>query len=63
MRRNLIAGEREVMRRRQEMSRQVAEEQKRQADEARLRKEMLYKQVYAGAIDESFFAQFGTSSR
>jgi len=63
VRRNLIAGEREVMRRRQEIARQTAEEQKRQADEARARKEVLYKQVYAGAIDDTFFLQFGTSSR
>mmetsp|Transcript_5762 Transcript_5762/g.13971 ORF Transcript_5762/g.13971 Transcript_5762/m.13971 type:complete len:387 (-) Transcript_5762:108-1268(-) len=63
VRRNLIAGEREVMRRKQEIARQTAEEQKRQADEARARKEVLYKQVYAGAIDDTFFLQFGTSSR
>lgn len=63
VRRNLIAGEREMMRRRQELARQTASEQQRQADEARARKDVLYKQVYAGAIDDSFFLQFGTSSR
>jgi len=25
--------------------------------------DVLYKQVYSGAIDESFFSQFGTSAR
>ena len=63
VRRNLVAGEREVFRRKQELARQVAEEQRRQAEEARIRKDVLYKQVYSGAIDESFFSQFGTSSR
>mmetsp|Transcript_3075 Transcript_3075/g.4979 ORF Transcript_3075/g.4979 Transcript_3075/m.4979 type:complete len:388 (-) Transcript_3075:264-1427(-) len=63
VRRNLIAGEREVFRRKQELAKQTADEQKRQAEEARMRKEVLYKQVYGGAIDESFFLQFGTSSR
>jgi len=63
VRRNLVAGEREVFRRKQELARQVAEEQRRQAEEARIRKDVLYKQVYSGAIDESFFAQFGASSR
>ena len=63
VRRNLIAGEREVFRRKQELARQTADDQKRQADEARMRKEVLYKQVYGGAVDESFFLQFGTSSR
>jgi len=63
VRRNLIAGEREVFRRKQELAKQTAEEQRRQAEEARMRKEVLYKQVYAGAIDDSFFLQFGTSSR
>ncbi len=47
----------------QELARQTAEEQRRQAEEARMRKEVLYKQVYAGAIDDSFFLQFGTTSR
>jgi len=63
VRRNLIAGEREVFRRKQELAKQTAEEQRRQAEEARMRKEVLYKQVYAGAIDDTFFMQFGTSSR
>jgi len=63
VRRNLIAGEREVFRRKQELARQTAEEQRRQAEEARMRRNVLDKQVYAGAIDESFFKQFGTSSR
>ena len=63
VRRNLVAGEREVFRRKQELQRQVAEEQRRQAEEQRIRKDVLYKQVYAGAIDESFFSQFGTSAR
>ena len=63
VRRNLVAGEREVFRRKQELARQVAEEQRRQAEEARIRKNVLYKQVYSGAIDEQFFQQFGASSR
>jgi len=63
VRRNLIAGEREVFRRKQELARQTAEEQRRQAEEARMRRMVLDKQVYAGAIDESFFKQFGTTSR
>jgi len=63
VRRNLMAGEREVMRRKLELAKQTAVEQQRQADEQRARKEVLYKQVYAGAIDDSFFSQFGTSSR
>jgi hypothetical protein len=63
VRRNLLAGEREVMRRRAELARQTAEEQRRQAAEARHRKDVLYKQVYAGAMDDSFFNQFGTSAR
>jgi hypothetical protein len=63
VRRNLVAGEREVFRRKQELARQISEEQRRQAEESRIRKDVLYKQVYSGAIDESFFSQFGTSSR
>ncbi len=63
VRRNLVAGEREVFRRKQELARQIAEEQRRQAEESRMRKDVLYKQVYSGAIDQSFFSQFGTSSR
>lgn len=63
VRRNLVAGEREVFRRKQELARQIAEEQRRQAEESRIRKDVLYKQVYSGAIDESFFSQFGTSAR
>jgi hypothetical protein len=63
VRRNLMAGEREVMRRKLELAKQTAVEQQRQADEQRARKEVLYKQVYAGAIDDTFFSQFGTSSR
>jgi len=63
VRRNLVAGEREVFRRKQELARQVADEQRRQAEESRIRKDVLYKQVYSGAIDESFFSQFGSSAR
>jgi len=63
VRRNLVAGEREVLRRRQELARQTSEEQRRQAEEARARRAVLDNQVFAGAIDESFFKQFGTSSR
>jgi len=63
VRRNLVAGEREVFRRKQELARQIAEEQRRQAEESRMRKDVLYKQVYSGAIDQSFFSQFGASSR
>eukprot|EP00802_Teleaulax_amphioxeia_P008998 Tamp_09012.p1 GENE.Tamp_09012~~Tamp_09012.p1 ORF type:complete len:388 (-),score=159.43 Tamp_09012:934-2097(-) len=63
VRRNLVAGEREVFRRKQELARQIAEEQRRQAEESRIRKDVLYKQVYSGAIDESFFSQFGASAR
>lgn len=63
VRRNLVAGEREVFRRKQELARQISEEQRRQAEESRIRKDVLYKQVYSGAIDESFFSQFGASSR
>jgi len=63
VRRNLMAGEREVMRRKLELAKQTAVEQQRQADEQRARKEVLYKQVYAGAMDDTFFSQFGSSSR
>jgi len=38
VRRNLVAGEREVFRRKQELARQIAEEQRRQAEESRIRK-------------------------
>ena len=56
VRRNLVAGEREVFRRKQELSRQIAEEQRRQAEEARIRKDVLYKQVRLYLFADIFLA-------
>lgn len=63
VRRNLLAGERETSRRRQEFNRQLVAEQKRQAEQQRAHQDYLNKVVYTNKPSDGYFAQFGTTTR
>lgn len=62
MARELIASQRKTERDRALQGRELADDLRKQAEEARDRKEKM-NALYANRVDESYFQQFGTSSR
>jgi hypothetical protein len=63
MQRTAQLVERDVQRQRAQMARELAQEQKMQAEEKRQRYDALLNGTYVNKVDDSFFAQFGTSAR
>lgn len=58
----LIVEEHNVERARKEQAKLLAEELRRQAEEAKERKKKI-NEIYSGKIEESYFSQFGTTTR
>eukprot|EP00297_Palpitomonas_bilix_P006905 CAMPEP_0113868758 /NCGR_PEP_ID=MMETSP0780_2-20120614/1167_1 /TAXON_ID=652834 /ORGANISM="Palpitomonas bilix" /LENGTH=382 /DNA_ID=CAMNT_0000853877 /DNA_START=130 /DNA_END=1278 /DNA_ORIENTATION=- /assembly_acc=CAM_ASM_000599 len=63
IRRNMLMQERDAERKRKDMKRELAETLKRQAQEKAERDNYLNKVVYTNKPDDSYFGQFGTTTR